>query len=63
MNNPAVGTNGGGGGGQIRLTTISPRPNPDSYASNRYSTKNMNEVSGINATTMANGTSNLSHVI
>jgi hypothetical protein len=36
------------GGGGIRLNTISPRPNPETYNSNRYSTKNVNDVGGNN---------------
>ena len=49
---------GGGGTNPIRINTISPRPNPDTYTSNRLSTNNMND-SG-----MATGTgNNLSHAI
>jgi len=48
----------GGGANPIRMNTISPRPNNDTYTSNRLSTKNINE-SGI-----ATGTgNNLAQVI
>jgi hypothetical protein len=49
---------GGGGTNPIRMNTISPRPNPDTYTSNRLSTKNIND-SGM-ATGMGN---NIAQVI
>lgn len=41
---------GGGGANPIRMNSISPRPNPDTYTSNRLSTKNMNESGMVTGT-------------
>ena len=42
-NRSPVNIGGSGGTNPIRMNTISPRPNPDTYTSNRLSTKNMND--------------------
>ena len=43
QNNKSPMNTGGNGANPIRMNTISPRPNPDTYTSNRLSSKNMND--------------------